>query len=497
MNVMKSVCVYLFPLLILTCYSQERSNVGEYNILDYGAKKDSSFLSSEAINQAITDCSANGGGRVVIPAGKYKSGTILMKDHVELYFEPGSYLCASVDPKDICRQPRPEYRSEKEQGGWYALIYAEKANDIAISGYGIIDGRGAQHKSRPECLWGDQDGRPRNILFISCSNVNISGITMINAGIWNQHYLNCEDVYVNNVKVINHSNSNNDGINIDGCRRFFLTNSNIDSDDDGIVLKSTGLSPCKDVVIDNCIVSSHANGIKLGTESTGGFRNVVVSNCIVKPSRITTRIFPTTLLKGITGISLEIVDGGVMDGISVNNIIVEGTECPLYIRLGSRGRKHTKDSPEPPMGQMRNIQISNILAYGTGNFCSSITGVPEGKIENVYLDNIRFFNRGGLKNGEYLPDIQSVIEDEKGYPQPTVWGNLPSSALFIRHVENIHVTNAVFGSDEPDPRIPIVANDVDYLQLSKVYFDFDTDKKDVLMKDVKQYSIDKNIDIEE
>ena len=98
MNVMKSVCVYLFPLLVLTCYSQERSNVGEYNILDYGAKKDSSFLSSEAINQAITDC----------------SGSILMKDYVELYFEPGSYLYASIDPKDICRQPQPEYRSEKE-----------------------------------------------------------------------------------------------------------------------------------------------------------------------------------------------------------------------------------------------------------------------------------------------------------------------------------------------------------------------------------------------
>ena len=107
------LCLFV-SLVGLTCYSQERSNVGEYNILDYGAKKDSSFLSSEAINQAITDCSANGGGRVVIPAGKYKSGTILMKDYVELYFEPGSYLYASIDPKDICRQPQPEYRSEKE-----------------------------------------------------------------------------------------------------------------------------------------------------------------------------------------------------------------------------------------------------------------------------------------------------------------------------------------------------------------------------------------------
>ena len=88
---MKSVCVYLFPLLVLTCYSQERSNVGEYNILDYGAKKDSSFLSSEAINQAITDCSANGGGRVVIPAGKYKSGTILMKAEFKLQMQRNSY----------------------------------------------------------------------------------------------------------------------------------------------------------------------------------------------------------------------------------------------------------------------------------------------------------------------------------------------------------------------------------------------------------------------
>lgn len=464
----------------------------EYNILDFGAKNDTTFLSSPAINDAITTCSANGGGRVVIPAGQYLAGTILMKDHVELHFAPGSVLYASTDTAHIRRQPQPEYRSEKERGGWYTLIYAEKAHDIAITGYGTINGQGALHKSRPECLWGDQDGRPRNILFISCCDVNISGITMINAGIWNQHYLDCENVHIDNVKVINHSNSNNDGINIDGCRRFILTNSNIDSDDDGIVFKSTGTAPCRNVIVSNCIISTHCNGIKFGTESTGGFYNVNISDCIVKPSRIFTRIFPTTLMTGITGISLETVDGGIMDGISVNNIIIEGTECPLYIRLGNRARKHREDAPEPPVGQMRNIQISNILAYGTGNFCSSITGIPEGRIENVYIDNIRFFNKGGLKEGEYLPDLKNVVEDEQGYPQPTIWGNLPSAALFVRHVKNLHVHNAVFAPANKDPRIPIMADDVDYLYLDDIHVDF-PNKTDVLIHQVKRHHIDKKL----
>ena len=492
---MKKIIAVLFISFLLIPYSySQKANGNVYNILDYGAIKDTAFLSTNAINKAIEKCSIEGGGTVVVPSGKYKSGTILLKNNVELHFESGSYLYASANPEDIMRQPQPEYRSEKDQGGWYALIYAEKADNISISGYGIIDGQGALHKSRPECLWGDQDGRPRNILLISCTNVNISGISMYNAGIWNQHYLDCEDVYINNVKVINHSNSNNDGINIDGCRRFFLTNSNIDSDDDGIVLKSTGMASCEDVVINNCIISSHANGIKFGTESTGGFKNIAISNCVIKPSRIKTRIFPTTLLRGITGISLEIVDGGIMNGININNIIIEGTECPLYIRLGNRARPHTKESPTPPIGEMRNIQISDILAYGTGNFSSSITGIPDAKIENVYINNIRFFNKGGVKPDEYISDYNDVIEDEKGYPQPTIWGNLPSYGLFIRHVENLFISNSSFKSEEYDPRIPIIAINVDYLNMKEIDLHSNTET-DILLKDVRKYSIDSDLRI--
>ena len=277
--------------------------------------------------------------------------------------------------------------------------------NISITGKGTwIDGKGKGRKGRISGLGGDRNGRPRNILFISCKDVHVEGITMRNSALWNQHYLNCEDVTIDHIKVYNHSNGNNDGIDIDGCRRFILSNSIIDSDDDGIVLKSTGTAPCENVIISNCIVSSFANAIKCGTESTGGRKNISISDCIVKPSRHTGERILKSTPSGITAISLEIVDGGIMDGVTINNVLIEGTECPLYIRLANRGRQYPDDAPVPPVGRMRNIQISNITAYGTGNFCSSITGIENAKIENIYLNNIRFMNRGGLVEGAFLPD---------------------------------------------------------------------------------------------
>lgn len=185
---------------------------------------------------------------------------------------------------------------------------------------GTIDGKGKGRKGRISGLGGDRNGRPRNILFISCKDVHVEGITMRNSALWNQHYLNCEDVTIDHIKVYNHSNGNNDGIDIDGCRRFILSNSIIDSDDDGIVLKSTGTAPCENVIISNCIVSSFANAIKCGTESTGGFKNISISDCIVKPSRHTGERILKSTPSGITAISLEIVDGGIMDGVTINNV---------------------------------------------------------------------------------------------------------------------------------------------------------------------------------
>jgi polygalacturonase len=290
---------------------------------------------------------------------------------------------------------------------------------------------------------------------------------MINSGIWNQHYLNCEDVIVDKVNVSNHANRNNDGIDIDGCRRFILSNSTFDTDDDAIVLKSTGTAACEDIVITNCIVSSFCNAIKAGTESTGGFKNISISNCVIKPSLSVHKPINGTS-SGIAGLSLEIVDGGIMDGVSISNITIEGTNCPLFIRLGNRARKHTKDAPQPAVGKIRNIVISNVVAYNTGNYSSSITGIPGHYVENVSLSNIQLSNKGGVNNGDFLGEIGKVKEAEKGYPQPTIWKELPSSGLFIRHAKNIQIHGLMLNSEKKDVRTPIIAVDVNGLLIQSV-----------------------------
>ena len=102
-----------------------------------------------------------------------------------------------------------------------------------------------------------------------------------------------------------------------------------------------------------------------------------------------------------------------MEGITIGNITIEGTQCPLFIRLGNRARKHTENAPELPIGIMRNIAISNVAAYNTDNFSNSITAIPGHYIENVILDNVQFFNLGGLHKGDYIINYLEVIEDEK------------------------------------------------------------------------------------
>lgn len=468
-------------------------NTNGYNIFyvnDFGAIGDGVTLNTKAIQSAIDACTKAGGGKVVLTPGKYLSGTIIMKNNVELNIQLGARLLGSTRHEDYPMQPLPKYRSHKDQlGGFYALIYAEEARNIAITGDGTIDGQGYLQKPRLNPVAGDIDGRPRNILLISSKNILIEGLHIKNSGVWNQHYLNCEDLRIHNISVYNHSNRNNDGIDIDGCRRVVLSSSIIDSDDDGITLKSTGAAPCEDIVITNCVVSSFCNAIKAGTESSGGFRNISISNCVVKPSRSKEEpIFKTPKI-GITGLSLIIVDGGTMEGITVNNLTIYGTMAPIYIRLGNRARRYTKGILEPKVGKVQNISISNVVAYGAGSWGSSITGIPGYPVKNISLNNIQHFTAGGVKEGEFNAEVK---EDEKGYPQPSTWKNLPSSGFYIRHAENISITNLRLGTKESDVRVPIIVEDVSALQIKGTQIiNLDDSKPFVIGKSLKRYDIEK------
>jgi hypothetical protein len=484
------IFIVLGILTISQTVMADNNKYNEFYVVDYGAIADGTTINSKSIQSAIDACSDAGGGKVIFTPGKYLSGTIIMKDNVELNLQKNATLLASTNHEDFPLQPLPKYRSHKDQlGGFYALIYAEGAENISLTGNGTIDGQGKQQKSRENPVAGDIDGRPRNILLISCKNIRVEGIHMRNSGVWNQHYLNCEDLMINNISVYNHSNRNNDGIDIDGCRRVVVANSIFDSDDDGLTLKSTGPAACEDIVITNCVVSSFCNAIKAGTESSGGFKNISISNCVVKPSISPEEPFFHTPRVGITGLSLMIVDGGTMEGITVNNLSIRGTMTPIYIRLGNRARRYTAGIDSPMVGKVRNISINNVVAYDAGSWGVSITGLSGNPVQNISLSNIQLFTKGGVKKGEFN---DTVSEDEKGYPQPTVWKNLPAFGFFIRHAEGVSITNFTIGLQAPDVRVPIIAEDVTGLRLEGCRLDNAIDSKPfVIAKGIEDYLIKK------
>jgi polygalacturonase len=402
----------------------------EYKITAFGALPDTSFLSTSAIQKAIDACYQNGGGRVLIPAGHYKTGTIILKSNVNLHLESGAILYGSRNLDDYIKL-KPAYISLRTQTATIQLIYAENADNVSITGLGEIDGQGDGFK---KLSWNDEGiTRPHLLRFITCTHVNIENISLKNSGCWMQHYLACEQVRIHGVRVLNRNNYNNDGLDLDGCRNVTVSDFISDSDDDGITLKSTSPRPCENITITNCVVSSRCNAIKMGTESNGGFKNIAVSNCVVKPSSMEAPEF-FGKKGGISAIALEIVDGGTMEGIAINNVQVDGTEVPIFIRLGNRARSYQEGVMIDHVGTLGDITISNVRAKHAGVTGCSITGLPGNNVSNIRLSNIAISQEGGVLRDSINWNIEEKPQD---YPEAIMFGTLPASGFFVRHAENI------------------------------------------------------------
>ena len=426
----------------------------DFNIVEFGAVCDTAQLSTAAIQQAIDACSANGGGRVVVPAGAYKTGTLVLRSHVDLHLETGATLYGSTRLEDY-RPMKTDYVSLRTWGETVQLIFADRVHDVSISGRGTIDGRGAAFKKLD---WNDEGiTRPHLLRFIQSHDISITDVTLRNSGCWMQHYLACDRLQIRGITVFNRNNYNNDALDLDGCHDVTVADMIADSDDDAITLKSTSPRLCENIVIHDCIVSSHCNAIKLGTETNGGFRNINISNCIVRPSEDqSTQFFGDPSKRGTSAISLEIVDGGVLENVHVSNIVAEGTESPIFIRLGNRARGYAKDVPVEQVGTIRGVHLSNITVDGAGPTGCSITGLPGHPVEDVWLSDITIRQQGGCKTVP-VPDD----EKEKDYPEATMWGVLPAKGFFLRHARNITFRDVVITTDKPDQRPDYVRVDVE------------------------------------
>ena len=444
-------------LLIFVCAALS-SKAADYNILKYGAVSDTTRLSTKGVQRAIDACSAAGGGRVVVPAGGYKIGSIILKSNVHLYLELGATLYGSTNINDY--QPlRTDYESLRTQQQTVQLIYGDKVSNVTIDGYGTIDGQGRWFKKTTA----NDEGitRPHLLRFIQSQDITIRNITMRNSGCWMQHYLACDRVKIDGIRIYNRNNHNNDAIDLDGCHEVVVCNVISDSDDDGITLKSTSPRLCENITISNCVISTYCNAVKMGTETTGGFRNINISNIVVKPSYDKTKNF-SGIVGARSAISLEIVDGGVLENVNVSNFVVEGTASPIFIRLGNRARPYKKGVEVKHVGKIDGVHISNIQVRNAGDMGCSITGLPNHPVENITLENISIHHKGGI-SAEEMPKIYEKVADEKekSYPNATMWGTLPAKGFFVRHARNVKFSNIEIRTENSDVRNDFVLVDVE------------------------------------
>jgi polygalacturonase len=425
-----------------------------WDIRDFGAVSDEKTLCTAAIQKAIEQCAARGGGVVYFPPGTWPSGTIEMRSHVTLKLEAGSRLLGSPNPADY-PEWGPRIRSYSNGYTRQSLIRGEDLEQVTICGRGTIDGQGAS-------FFGKQfKNRPFGIRLVNCRDVLVEDVSMRDSAMWMQQYLACQRVRIRSVAVTNHVNHNNDGLDLDGCRDVVVSDCFIDSEDDAICLKSTCDRMCENITVTNCVLRSYCSAIKTGTESNGGFRNIVVANCtIASPPPGTNRVYGIRRCQ--TGISLGLVDGGLLENVTVSNIAIDGVETPIFVRLGNRARPIAADMPKPGVGRVRNVALSGIVACHASKRGCSITGIPGHPIENVQLSNIQIATEGG---GTRENANRKVPELENAYPDSTTFKTLPSYGFFCRHVVGLKLRDIRLTAERPDLRPAIIAEDVKQLVL--------------------------------
>ena len=447
-----------------------QTSAKDYPVSAFGIYSDGVTLNTRSIQFAIDYIHGQGGGRLVFDVGRFLTGSIHLKSNVTLHLLEGAVILGVTNPPDYDRKILT------------ALILSHDQQNIGITGVGVIDGQGRQvaknvaamvHKGLIKDLFRNDrpevEIRPMLIYFRSCTNVFIKGITLRNAAAWVQTYDQCKNVRIDGITVDSRAFWNNDGLDIVDCDSVSVTNSYIDSDDDGICLKSHDASKvCQNVTVRNCTIRSSANGIKFGTASHGGFRNVKLVNI---------KVFDTYR----SAITLEAVDGGFLENVEADSIQVTNTGHGVFLRIGERvsGKK----------GRLENIRISNMsiaiaatkpdagyeyegpIEHMPRNISPAviIAGLPGSLVNNVTFTNIEIKHPGG-GNPQFanvpLNALDSIPEKPAAYPEFSMFIELPAWGVFIRHAKNIQFSNLNLSCAKKDHRTAIVLDDVQSSQFN-------------------------------
>lgn len=370
-----------------------------FNILDYGAKSDTTVDSRNAILAAVNACNLAGGGKVMIPAGTYLvNGPIVLKSHVNLHLEKGARLEFSTNPNHYLPMVLTKWEGT-ECYNYSPFIYSYQCVDVALTGEGEIDGNGAtvfntwKPLEKPGMQRLRQMGndsvpvyqrvfgkgyylRPCMIQFFGCKNVLVDGVQIYDSPFWIIHPVYCDNVIVRNV-YIDGQNYNNDGCDPESSTNVLIENVHFNVGDDGIAIKSgrdqdgwrVGQAT-ENVIIRNCHFSQWA--ITIGSEMSGGVRDIYIEDCKIDSCR-----------NGIYFKS-NMDRGGFFENLYMRRITAD---ICLWGMVNFRTDYHGYRGGNYPT-LFRNITIEDVICNRVDSVALMANGIPEAKLYNITLRNI-------------------------------------------------------------------------------------------------------------
>ena len=454
----------LYILILWLLIGEAQAQIPVYNVRDYGAVSDTTILSTQAMQRAIDACHEAGGGTVWVPAGNYLCTELILKDNITFHLDNGATIYASRKVADYAESKGYAVNATDFDKA-YALLRAQDARNISITGKGTLHGRAERYSYQrtpypvaKDSVTGREvanahkygaDYRTKYkkvppftgaINLESCTNVHLRDIQVIEANSWSVHLRGCDRVVVDGIYIESSGDNgvNADGLDIDGCQRVMIQNCVIDTGDDALCLKTTlhadgTASPCKGITVSNCILTSSSAALKLGTESYADFSDITVTGCVIRSAN--------------RGLNMIIRDGGKVKNVVFSNLTIEtvrkatfwwGNGDPLYFTIQKRGKAASA-------GSIENVTLSHIIAHGQSGvrmegFSEPLKNIriedfqlfmhPEDAIDKRARNAFLFDGVEGLK----LKDC-SVVWSEEQIPEE--W----ESAFLFRNINGLEIEN--------------------------------------------------------
>lgn len=389
-----------------------------FNILDFGAVSDGVTLNTEAFKAAINACSESGGGKVLVPQGRFLTGAIHLESNVNLHLEKDSEILFSTNPRDYYPLVHTSYEGI-ELMNYSPLIYAYKKKNIAITGKGILNGQASNENWWPWCgkdVYGWKEGMPKQqdslnlprlmdladsgvpvkdrvfgdnhylrpsfIEPFECNNVMIEGVKIVNAPFWVIHPIKSNYIIIDGVTVESHG-PNNDGCDPEYSKKVIIKNCTFNTGDDCIAIKAGRDTDgrrvaikSEDIIVRNCKMIDGHGGVVIGSEMSAGVRNVYVENCQMDSPNLDRAIRIKTNSRR----------GGVVDGVYVRNIQV-GQVKEAVLKLNMFYATYTNQTGNF-IPTIKNISLENVTVKNGGYYGILAKGYKESPITNVTFKNV-------------------------------------------------------------------------------------------------------------